>query len=213
MFNHQLYDKLNQFKFILGSTSPRRLESLQQNLNIQHDQIHIKPSHFKEDLNHDDYNENDYVITTSLLKGEYILKELQQEEKQDMIILTCDTIIKCNNEIFEKPETKQNQRIMFDKYKAHPHIQVISATTIIKVHDSRVTTYQDTEITDLTFNTEDSDDIIDAYINSEEGLHVAGGFKFQQLGSLLFSSINGDYFNIVGLPVLKTFKLLEKALK
>lgn len=212
-FDHSLIAKLKNYKLILGSTSPRRQEILKTNLGI-HD-FEILGSNFAEDLSKDDKSPLEYVQLTSKHKAEAIVTSLDIKENGGLatLILTCDTIISCNNKVFEKPITKEVQRQFFNYFKQFPELQVISALTLIKIDkDNATTEFSDYTITKLRFKTDDDDDeIINAYIESEEGLEVAGGFKYQELGGLLFESIDGDYLNVVGLP-LKTFDLLNRSI-
>lgn len=212
-FNHPLIAKLKNYKLILGSTSPRRQEILKTNLGI-HD-FGILGSNFAEDLSKDDKSPLEYVQLTSKHKAEAIVTSLDIKENGGLatLILTCDTIISCNNKVFEKPITKEVQRQFFNYFKQFPELQVISALTLIIIDkDNATTEFSDYTITKLRFKTDDDDDeIINAYIESEEGLEVAGGFKYQELGGLLFESIDGDYLNVVGLP-LKTFDLLNRSI-
>ena len=57
-----------------------------------------------------------------------------------------------------------------------------------------------TVITDVTFR-QLSDDEIETYISTNEPYDKAGGYGIQGKGALLIEKINGDYFNVVGLPV------------
>ncbi|ABN65542.2 hypothetical protein PICST_57283 [Scheffersomyces stipitis CBS 6054] len=207
-FRHPLYEKLSQYKFILGSTSPRRLDILHNNLNIK--DVTIIGSSFEENLTKEGISNEEYVRQTSRGKAESILTDFR-DTSEATLILTSDTVISCNGEIFEKPGTKENQRHMFEKYHLYPDIKVITAVTIVIPDSTDPLIMQDTAITRLVFDTDCSSELVDAYINSEEGLQVAGGFKFQELGSLFFKGIEGDYFNVVGLPVATTFHLLEQA--
>ncbi|EMG47335.1 hypothetical protein SBY92_002785 [Candida maltosa Xu316] len=203
-FNHPLLDKLQKYDFILGSTSPRRQEILRNNLGIS--KFRVIGSKFAEDLSKDDKTPLEYVQLTSKHKAEHILADLYIGQSPT-IILTCDTIISCNDKVFEKPITQENQRNFFEYFGKHPEIDVISALTAIKVENGTTEEFTDYSISKLTFKNDK--DLINAYISSNEGLEVAGGFKYQELGCLLFSSMDGDYLNIVGLP-LKTFELLNK---
>lgn len=212
--SHPLITKLKNYKLILGSTSPRRQEILKTNLGIQH--FEILGSNFAENLSKDDKSPLEYVQLTSKHKAEAIVESLTNDvatnnEEMETLILTCDTIISCNNKVFEKPITKETQRQFFNYFKQFPELQVISALTLIKINkDNSTSQFSDYAITKLRFKTDD-DEIINAYIESDEGLEVAGGFKYQELGGLLFESIDGDYLNVVGLP-LKTFDLINRSI-
>lgn len=211
-FNHPLYQKLEEYDFYLASTSPRRLEILLDNLKVQN--IKVVPSEFEENLLKAETSPSVYVERTSKKKGEAVLKRLQNEGDSDkFIVLSSDTIIACNNKVFEKPITKDVQLSFFHYYRLNPHLQVITSVNVIKYEAGSVIYRHGLEITDLYFNEGLSDEFLQYYVDSEEGLNVAGGFKYQCLGSLLFKRLEGDYFNVVGLPVSKTFQVLEDALK
>ncbi|KAK6454178.1 Maf-like protein [Scheffersomyces xylosifermentans] len=208
---HPLYEKLRNYRFILGSSSPRRHEIVQRNLGIEN--VIVKSSEFEENLDKTNRTIEQYVTETSLGKAKWIIEKYNSPGIEPSIILTSDTIISCNGEIFEKPGTQERQREMFAKYKAHPQIQVMTSVTVVELRaDSPPTIEQDLAITKLTFEEASFPDLVEAYIASEEGLHVAGGFKYQELGCLLFAGIEGDYFNVVGLPVATTFKLLQRVI-
>lgn len=203
MFNHPLVAKLEKYSCILGSQSPRRREILENNLGIKN--FTIKVSTFEENLSKDDKTALEYVQLTSRHKGEAIIK--QSKFESPTIILTCDTIISCSGKVFEKPLTKEKQREDFEYFNQHPELEVISALTVFKIGET-TEIFTDHSISKLKFKGDR--EINKAYIESEEGLEVAGGFKYQGLGCLLFDSMEGDYFNVVGLPV-RVFSLLEDA--
>lgn len=205
---NRIKQKLGKYNFILGSSSPRRLEILQTNLGILN--ITVFPSNFPEDISKTSITAEQYVLQTCENKATALVSQIDITQA---IILCSDTIIECNSEILEKPKTKQKQREMFEKYRASGSIKVISAVTVCKLNNGLVERESGLETTVLHFNQAISTELIDDYIESEEGLNVAGGFKYQEKGCLLFNRVEGDYFNIVGLPVWKTFELLQKILE
>ncbi|KAI5970160.1 hypothetical protein CANMA_000771 [Candida margitis] len=206
-FNTTLNQKLENYHLILGSTSPRRQEILSENLGIS--KFTTVASNFPEDLDKSQLRPLEYVQLTSRKKAEAIYEAHRSTFQQDALILTCDTIVTCNGGIFEKPMTRAEQAKFFDYFGLHKDIEVISAATVIKIKAGNATEYKDHATTRLSFSS-GNDDIIRAYIESGEGLEVAGGFKYQQLGCLLFNEISGDYYNVVGLPT-NTYALLSKA--
>ncbi|CCE78754.1 Piso0_000783 [Millerozyma farinosa CBS 7064] len=210
--NSLVHRKLQDYKFILASSSPRRLEILKTNLHI-HD-VTVIPSEFDEGLDKSKYSPEQYVSETAALKGDDVLKKTIPTADQSFILLSSDTVIVCDGNIFEKPTTKERQWEMFQAYRKHPDVNVISAVRAIKYDTTthKVSSSSQVATTKLCFRANVTDDLLQDYIDSEEGLLAAGGFKFQESGCLLFSGIEGDYFNIVGLPVAATYQVLSELL-
>lgn len=212
-----MLNELKDYKFILGSTSPRRLEILANNLGIV--DVTVLGSNYPEDLSKEGISKEEYVQKTSYNKARDILDQLTNGPPiSSTVILTADTIVCCHDAIFEKPKTTTRQKEMFKQYKNYGTAEVITAVTAVKltldVNNLQVTTERNSVTsTTLTYNSQLSEEVITAYIESGEGLSVAGGFKFQEGGSILFSKIDGDYFNVVGLPVSSTFLLLQDLLR
>lgn len=206
-FNTILTKKLEDYHLILGSTSPRRQQILAENFGINN--FTTVASNFPEDLDKSNMTPLEYVQVTSCKKAEAIYETHASTFQRDTLILTCDTIVTCNGKIFEKPMTRSEQANFFEYFNSSEGIEVISAITVLKVKNGNVFKFKDHAITKLAFKS-DNEDIICAYIDSGEGLEVAGGFKFQQVGCLLFDKISGDYYNVVGLPT-NTYALLSRA--
>lgn len=197
---------LSNYTVILGSSSARRQEILRQVLKVDRFTV-VKPD-FEENLSKK-LPPTEYVEQTSHGKLESLL---QHTFTSPTIIICCDTIIDCNGTILEKPQTKAKQLEMFEYYKRHPTIKVISSVQIAKVAQTTQTIHQEVTTT-LLFDTSVSQEVLEAYLDSEEGLEVAGGFKFQEMGNVLFTGIDGDYFNVVGLPAKTTFEMLYRMVK
>jgi len=211
MFDHPLFQKLQNYQFVLGSSSPRRKEILAANLNISN--FIVVKSTFEENLSKQNTLAIDYVTATAEHKIDSIVTQLLPGKPY--VLLVADTVVSCGGHIFEKPGTREKQMEMLRHYRSHPNdIQVITAIQVCEIDSSLrvISRLLDCEITTLKFNAQLSDTQLQYYVNSEEGIDVAGGFKYQCLGSLLFSGIEGDYFNVVGLPAAKTFYLLDRLL-
>lgn len=211
MFDHPLFQKLKSYQFVLGSSSPRRKEILANNLNIS-DFIVVK-STFEENLPKHNVADIDYVTTTAEHKINSIVNQLTPGKPY--VLLVADTVVSCGGHIFEKPGSREMLMEMLHHYKSHPRdIRVITAIQVCEI-DSNLQVLRrllDCEITKVIFNDQLSEAQLQYYADSDEGLDVAGGFKYQCLGSLLFSGIEGDYFNVVGLPAAKTFHMLDQLL-
>lgn len=208
MFDSKFHETLKNFDLLLASTSPRRLEILRTILKLEN--VKVVPSQFEENIEKQGLHYIEYVQQTSLGKAKAVESQLDTSSNKQLLILSADTVIVCNGIIYEKPGNKERQRQMFADYAANPILEVVTSVNVINCKSRAVHTL--TEATKLYFDIHCPSHLIDAYIDSGEGLQVAGGFKYQSIGNLLFSKLEGDYFNVVGLPAKGCYTLLEKAL-
>jgi septum formation protein len=102
-----------------------------------------------------------------------------------------------------KPKDRADAKRMILAFSGKPHF-VISGIALITQNKTVVTS----ETTTVFFDTVDEGDI-EKYLDSEEAYDKAGAYAIQGYASLWINGIEGDYFNVVGLPV----NLLYKALK
>lgn len=205
-----LPDLIGDRRVILGSSLPRRAEILETNLGVS--QFEVFPSQFAEDLPKAGKTVEQYVSQTCRCKAEEITTRLKGDEPY--VLICCDTVIDCDGKVREKPKTPERQREMIQEYRNIGDIKVISAVTVIAGSGAGRIEGEATGVctTRLKFNSQVDDGWIDQYVASGEGLEVAGGFKYQEKGSYIFENIEGDYFNIVGLPVATTHRLIEQVL-
>ncbi len=173
-------------RLILGSQSPRRKEILNF-FSLPFIQI---SSGFDEEKILFEGNPAQYAETLSLEKA----KLLHLRFPGDLVV-TADTVVFFDNEIFNKPENEAAAFLMLRKLSGYWH-QVFTAIT---VHSpTRVLTRS--EGTKILFNSL-SDEQILLYHRHCPCLDKAGGYAIQGQGSLLVSKIEGCYYNVMGLPV------------
>lgn len=123
------------------------------------------------------------------------------------VIIGCDTTVICGDKILGKPKNMDECREFMRMLSGRTH-QVATGCCIIG--NGKIKSF--TEITDVTFRRL-SDDEIEEYISSPEPYDKAGGYGIQGKGSLLIEKINGDYFNVVGLPVSRLNQELKIFIK
>jgi septum formation protein len=208
MFNHPVHKFIKQYEFILCSNSPRRLDILKQ---IGFNPI-IKKSNFKEDLDKSLYigKPIDYVKDTSYFKLIDVFESIKKDKKdKSIILLSADTVIISGDKILEKPDNYENNIKMIKTLRNlqlnGEIIKIVTCCTLLKFKNNEKIIKKFECSTEIKLIDNISDELIEQYCQSGEGLEVAGGFKIQGYGAILFDSINGDFYNCVGLPASKVF--------
>lgn len=179
-------------KFILASKSPRRREILA-DLGLE---FEILTADTDESCNLT--NPRAFVEELALRKGRAVADKLDG----DTIIIASDTVVACNGEILGKPKDRADAGRMLDMLSGTKH-DVISGVALISKGKEAVAS----EVTHVIFDKlTDSDKEI--YLNSNEPYDKAGAYAIQGLASMWIKGIEGDYFNVVGLPVKRLHDLL-----
>lgn len=181
-------------RLILASGSPRRKELLQQ-MNLSFD---IITSNVTEDFPENEKPEN-IVMYLANKKAEAIF-----EKEDEAVIIGADTIVISNGNLLGKPSSPDEVRYMLSSLSGKSH-QVYTGVSII----SKEKTCQFFESTHVTFWELTKEDI-DAYIDSDEPFDKAGGYGIQGYGAMLVKKIDGDYYNVVGLPISRTIRELKR---
>lgn len=181
---------------ILASGSPRRRELLEQ-IGLPHT---VVPSQAEEDLK--DLEPSLLVKSLSLLKAADVAKG----QGNEAIIIGADTVVVFENEILTKPKDVQDAKVMLRRLSGKTH-SVLTGLTILRRRDGKSVSV--TEETAVCFK-ELSEQEIESYVKTKEPLDKAGSYGIQGLGGLFVEKIDGDYYNVVGLPLARLGKLLQE---
>lgn len=182
-------------KIILASASPRRKEILQ-NTKLKFD---IQKSHIKEVILENESPES-MVVRLAYEKAFDVA-----EKNRDKLIIGADTIVVLGDEILGKPKDEEDAFDMIQKLSNKTH-RVITGISLVNLNQGKV--INDYVVSYVTFK-DLSEDSIKDYINTKESLDKAGAYGIQGYGALLVDNIQGDYFNIVGLPISRLSDLLK----
>ena len=180
---------------ILASKSPRRREILE-NTKVR---FSIKESQIDETIKLNE-SPKDTVKRLAYEKA----YDVAQKNK-DKLVIGADTIVALDNEVLGKPKDKEEAYQMIKKLSNKTH-KVITGISLINISHGMVV--NDYVVSLVTFK-DLSEDSIKDYINTNESLDKAGAYGIQGYGALLVDNIQGDYFNIVGLPISKLSDLLK----
>lgn len=184
---------------ILASASPRRKEILE-NTNVKFKIM----SSMIEELTLDNESPCQMVMRLAFEKG----MDVASRQKSDLII-SADTIVVLDDIILGKPKDEIQAREMIKSLSGRSH-QVITGISLINLDNNKKII--DYVISNVKFKSLSEQDIND-YISTKESLDKAGAYGIQGYGALLVDEIQGDYFNIVGLPISRLSDLLKKHFK
>lgn len=171
-------------QLILASSSPRRVEILER----AGYQFRVVPSNVDENANIDDPSA--LVKQLSYSKAYEVSKRYPED-----VVIGADTVVFAEGKILGKPKDKKEAALMLKMLSAKDH-NVFTGVSIV----SKTRTDSFFVKTKVRFYPLDSD-FINRYVETGDPLDKAGAYGIQGPGSLLVESIEGDYFNVMGLPV------------
>ncbi len=182
-------------RIILASASARRKEILT-HLGLSPE---IAVSHADEDLD-PSTPPRLYTEELSLRKARAVFPNYGD----GCLIIASDTVVCADKRILGKPKSREDAFSMLSLLSGSTH-SVVSGVAVVYGGKTAVTS----EVTEVTFRDVQKDEIY-RYIDTGEPFDKAGAYGIQDIASVFVEKINGDYFNVVGLPVFRLFELLKK---
>ncbi len=180
-------------KIVLASQSPRRQALLgQMGLTFTTISPQIDEESFQAP------NAQQLVQTLSREKARWAAARLPQ----DTVIIAADTVVVRDETILGKPRDPADARAMLASLAGRTH-QVCTGVTVCQ--GEKIVTQA--EVTQVTFRPL-TDGEIARYVATGEPMDKAGAYGIQGLGGLLVAGIQGDYHNVVGLPVCRLGQIL-----
>lgn len=186
-------------RIILASASPRRKELMA----LAGYEFEIKVS--KKEEKYTSTSPDEIVKELSLLKAEDIAG---QEEQKNLIVIGADTVVAHEGTILGKPRSKEHAYQMIKSFQGDKH-QVYTGVAILKFdEEGKKTVINHAVKTDVYVNAM-TDDEIWSYIERDNVLDKAGAYGIQSGFSIHIEKIEGDYFNVVGLPISFIYEALK----
>ncbi len=172
-------------EIILASASPRRRELMAKVAAVDE----VIPAGAKPDA---------VVMSLAVQKAQAVA-----DENPDAIVIGADTVVVLDGEILGKPKSEDNAVELLTALSGRSHTVY---TGVAIIHGEKVKNF--CEATEVEFYDLSAKEITD-YVATKEPLDKAGAYGIQGKGSVLVKKIDGDYFNVVGLPVAKLYRELR----
>ena len=180
---------------ILASGSPRRRQLLEQ-IGLT---FVVRSSDVDESVS-PGLTPAQVVESLSARKGEAVAAEAAPGD----LVLSADTVVALDGAILGKPRDRAEAEAMLTALSGRTH-QVYTGVTLLQ--DGRRLTEH--EVTAVTFRPLSPEEIA-AYVSTGEPMDKAGAYGIQDLGALLVERLEGDYFNVMGLPLCRLGEMLAQ---
>lgn len=180
---------------ILASASPRRRELLE----------HMGLDFTVRTASHDETMDaslpaQQEVARVSSLKAKAVRALCLPED----VIIAADTIVVCDSLVMGKPHSPQEAVSMLRRLSGREH-QVMTGLTVMQGEDAQTVTVT----TSLRFRALSEEEIC-AYVATGEPMDKAGAYAVQGLAAMFVERLDGDYYNVMGLPVCTLAEMLRK---
>ena len=192
-----MLDNLKKYDIILASNSPRRRELLK-GLGVEFRAISLP-----------DIDES-YPVE---LKGgdipAYISEQKSNSYKEfledNTLLITADTIVWLGDKQYGKPADAEDAKSMLKELSGNTHTVYTGVTLSTKDKTKTFIVASDVKFAAL------SDEEIDYYVNTFSPMDKAGAYGIQEwIGYIGVESINGSYFNVMGLPIQRLYRELKE---
>ena len=187
-------------QIVLASKSPRRIELLRE-IGLQFSTYNPEFKEITGAKGAQDMPASKLALHNALGKASEAARHFK-----NAIIIGVDTVGESHGHILGKPKNREDAKRLIRLISGTTH-KVVSAVVVINSKSGR--TLSSTTETLVTMDKLDEKEIA-AYVASGEGDDKAAAYAIQGKGSLFIKKIDGDYFNVVGLPIYTLKKLLKK---
>ena len=195
---------------ILGSASPRRRELLslitedftvrladidERALENDLEQRHVPACQVSEEL--------------ASAKAKAVFEMLELELKADSVVIGADTSVILDDVIYGKPESKEDAKRMLTNLSGRKHVVATGVSLVFEGGEKRFT---DVSLVEFYPLDDYQKNVIERYIESGDPMDKAGAYGIQTGGALLVQGIEGDFLNVVGLPVARLARELSSVI-
>jgi len=188
-------------KFILASKSTRRkkiLNKINLDFKVFNSQL------IEKNITNNYKNKSVYCKRLAIMKSKVVSKKFP-----DYYVIGADTIVVLNNKILNKPLNKKEAINHLNLLSDNKHI-VYTGVSLINLSQNINKSF--IEKTTVYFNKLNNNEI-NNYVTKFKPYDKAGGYAIQEYSNVFVKKINGCFYNVVGFPLPKFYKLLNSELK
>ncbi len=185
-------------RIVLASASPRRRELLGV-MGLKDFEVFAAPG---DEPDFSGLPPRERVERIALSKARRTAAALEKEGGEEPLVLAADTLVFLGDEALGKPRDEADAERMLRLLSGRVH-QVATGVAVLYRGQERL----EAEVTRVRF-AELTEREIRAYAATGEPMDKAGGYGIQGRGSVLIRGIDGDYFNVMGLPIRKVYEML-----
>ena len=186
-------------RFILASASPRRREILE-NISLDFEIIADE----SEEIMIEGEKPYDTVKRLAMQKAKNIAAEIESGE--NTVVIGADTVVSIDGKILGKPNDEIEAKDMLLTLSGRINTVYTGLAVIETQSGKEVSDFVSTGVKFRNLSEKE----IENYIRSGEPMDKAGAYGIQKIGGLFVESINGDYFNVVGLPLCRLGEILSE---
>jgi len=195
---------------ILGSASPRRRELL----SLITEDFTIKLADIDERaLETDLETRNVPAIEVSeelaSAKAHAVFEMLDQDSRASSVVIGADTSVILDDVIYGKPESQEDAKRMLTNLSGRKHVVATGVSLVFEGGEKRFT---DVSLVEFYPLDDYQKNVIERYIESGDPMDKAGAYGIQTGGALLVRGIEGDFLNVVGLPVARLARELSSVI-
>ena len=195
---------------ILGSASPRRRELLslitedftvrladidERALENDLEQRHVPACQVSEEL--------------ASAKAHAVFETLDEDSRASSIVIGADTSVILDDEIYGKPESEEDAKRMLTNLSGRKHVVATGVSLVFEGGEKRFT---DVSLVEFYPLDDYQRNVIARYVESGDPMDKAGAYGIQSGGALLVKGIEGDFLNVVGLPVARLARELSSVI-
>lgn len=189
-------------RYILASGSPRRRELLSKVIP----EYEVIPAVSEEKCSAEDPSE--IVKELSFQKASEIFYKVFTDNVLPVVVIGADTVVSYNHRVLGKPENSEKAYEMVEILQGKTH-SVFTGVTLfyLENNEPKHVTFSECTKVHVSPMTEEE---IQSYVDTGEPLDKAGAYGIQGLFGKYITGIDGDYYNVVGLPIANLYRHLKE---